>query len=101
MTVNIENPRFDQPREHDGFRALRADIGRQAGGEQGAHQIVNRTEERVRFLALSTSGEPDIILQPDAGKIGALERRPEGGGLRAWFRQSDERPYWEGVEPPG
>jgi uncharacterized cupin superfamily protein len=157
--VNIERPDFDQPREQEGFRALRAGISRQAGavrlgvslwelppgeaaypyhahlteeelvivlagtpslrtpdgwreleqgevvsfprGEEGAHQIVNRTDESVRFLAFSPSGEPDVVLQLDSGKIGAFERRPDGGGLRLWFRREDEVGYYEGESPPG
>lgn len=70
-------------------------------GEEGVHQIVNRSDETVRFLALSTGGEPDIVLQPDSGKLGAFERRPDGGGLRAWFRRADEAEYYENEEPPG
>jgi uncharacterized cupin superfamily protein len=159
MTVNIEKADFDEPREQDGFRALRARISRQAGaerlglslwevppgqaaypyhahlteeelvvvlagrpslrtpqgwrnldqgevvsfprGEAGAHQIANRTEETVRFLAFSPSGEPDVVIQPDSGKIGAFERRPDGGGLRVWFRREDEAVYWDGESPPG
>jgi uncharacterized cupin superfamily protein len=158
MTVSIEKPDFDEPREQDGFRAQRARISRQAGaerlglslwevppgqaaypyhahlteeelvivlegtpslrthdgwrqleqgevvsfprGERGAHQIVNRTEESVRFLAFSPSGEPDVVLQLDSGKIGAFERRPDGGGLRVWFRRTDEVEYYDGESPP-
>jgi uncharacterized cupin superfamily protein len=158
MTVSIEKPDFDEPREQEGFRAQRARISRQAGaerlglslwevppgqaaypyhahlteeelvivlegtpslrthdgwreleqgevvsfprGERGAHQIVNRTEESVRFLAFSPSGEPDVVLQLDSGKIGAFERRPDGGGLRVWFRRADEVEYYEGESPP-
>lgn len=157
--VNIERPNFDEQRQHDGFRAQRARISRQAGaerlgaslwevppgeaaypyhahlteeelvvvlrgtpslrtpegwreleqgevvsfprGEQGAHQIVNRTDEPVRFLAFSPCGEPDVVLQPDSGKIGAFERRPDGGGLRVWFRRDDEVDYYEGESSPG
>ena len=157
--VNIERPDFDQPREQEGFRALRAGIGSQAGaerlglslwevlpgqaaypyhahlteeelvivlsgtpslrttegwreleqgevvsfprGEQGAHQIMNRTDETIRFLAFSSTGEPDIVLQPDSGKIGAFERRPEGGGLRVWFRREDAVEYYDGESAPG
>jgi uncharacterized cupin superfamily protein len=159
MTVNIENPDFDEPRDHDGFRALRARISRQAGserlglslwevapgqaaypyhahlneeelivvldgtlslrtpdgwremeqgevvaflrGEEGAHQIVNRTDRPVRFLAFSTCGDPDVVVQPDSGKIGAFERRPDGGGMRMWFRAEDDRDYYDGESPPG
>jgi uncharacterized cupin superfamily protein len=70
-------------------------------GEQGAHQIVNRSDETVRFLAFSPNGEPDVVLQLDSGKIGAFERRPDGGGLRVWFRREDEVEYYEGESPPG
>ena len=69
-------------------------------GENGAHQIVNRTDEVVRFLAISPTGIPDVVLQPDSGKISAFERRPEGGGLRAWFHRDDEREYYDGETPP-
>jgi uncharacterized cupin superfamily protein len=69
-------------------------------GEDGAHQIVNRGEETVRFLAFSTGGEPDVVVQPDSGKLGAFERRPDGGGLRIWFKQDDAVDYWEGEQPP-
>jgi uncharacterized cupin superfamily protein len=155
---SIHDPDFDEPREHPGFRCLRARLGRQAGcerlglslfevppgeaaypfhyhlteeelvivltgrpslrtangwrdleegevvcfprSEAGAHQIANRGEETVRFLAFSTSGEPDVVVQPDSGKVGAFERRPEGGGLRAWFRASDQVDYYDGEAAP-
>jgi uncharacterized cupin superfamily protein len=70
-------------------------------GEDGAHQIVNRTDAPVRFLAFSTSGEPDVVLQPDSDKIGAFERRPDGGGLRIWFSRADAREYLDGEQRPG
>jgi uncharacterized cupin superfamily protein len=156
--ANIKAPVFDEPREHPGFRCLRARIGRQAGserlglslwelppgeaaypyhyhlaeeelvlvldgrpslrtpqgwrelaegevvaflrGEHGGHQLVNRSAEVVRFLAFSTSGEPDVVLYPDSGKLGAYERRPDGEGLRAMFRLKDTVPYHDGEQPP-
>jgi uncharacterized cupin superfamily protein len=158
---NIFDPEFDEPREHAGFEALRARVGRQAGserlglsvwevppgeaaypyhwhyteeelvvvlegelslrtpggwrelgagevvpfarGERGAHQLVNRSEARARFLSFSTNGEPDIVVYPDSGKLGASERRPDGSGLRMFFRLADEVDYWDGEThpPPG
>ncbi len=155
--ANINEPIFDEPREHPGFRCSRARISRHAGserlglsvwevppgqaaypyhhhlteeelvivltgrpslrtpagwrdlaegevvaflrGEDGGHQLVNHSEETVRFLSFSTSGEPDIVIYPDSGKLGAYERLPEGGGLRALFRMDDSVDYYEGEEP--
>jgi len=34
MTVNIEKPDFDEPREQEGFRGQRARLSRQAGAER-------------------------------------------------------------------
>jgi uncharacterized cupin superfamily protein len=42
--------------------------------EHGARQIVNYTENTVRFLAFSASGEPDIVIRPDSGTLGTCER---------------------------
>jgi uncharacterized cupin superfamily protein len=155
---NINDPVFDEPREHPGFRCLRARLGRQAGserlglslfelppgeaaypyhyhlaeeelvlvlagrpslrtpdgwrelhegelvsflrGERGGHQLVNRTEEVVRFLAFSSSGEPDVVLYPDSRKLGAFERLPQGEGLRAMFRLEDTVDYYDAEQPP-
>jgi uncharacterized cupin superfamily protein len=88
-------------RTPDGWRELeQGEVVSFLRGERGAHQIVNRTDESVRFLAFSPCGEPDVVLQLDSGKIGAFERRPDGGGLRVWFRRSDEVEYYEGESPP-
>jgi len=71
-------------------------------GAQGAHQLLNPTDQQVTFLAMSSSGRPDIVVYPDSGKIGGGERLPDGSGLRKYFRLSDEVDYWEGEQPrPG
>jgi uncharacterized cupin superfamily protein len=156
--TNINDPIFDEPREHPGFRCLHARVSRQAGGErlglslwelppgeaaypyhyhlveeellvvlagqpslrtpdgwreleegevvaflrgeQGGHQLVNHTRETVRFLAFSTSGDPDLVIYPDSGKLGAFERLPQGGGLRAMFRLADTVGYHDGERAP-
>jgi uncharacterized cupin superfamily protein len=69
-------------------------------GEHGGHQLMNRTPHTVRFLSFSSSGEPDIVIYPDSGKLGAFERLPQGGGLRAMFRMIDTVDYHEGERPP-
>jgi uncharacterized cupin superfamily protein len=64
-------------------------------GESGAHQIVNKTDKQVRFLAFSNSGAPDVVVQLDAGKYGV---RDGGSQTTEWFRKSDAVPYFDGVE---
>jgi uncharacterized cupin superfamily protein len=84
-------------RTPDGERRMeRGEVVPFMRGEQGAHQIINDTDGEVRFLAFSTQGEPDIVIYPDSGKVGAFERRPEGGGLYKLFRLADEVGYWDG-----
>jgi len=85
-------------RTPDGWRELEpGEVVAFAPGEAGAHQLANRGSETVRFLALSTNGEPDIVLYGDAGKIGVNERRPDGSGFAAFFFADQAVDYWAGV----
>ena len=87
-------------RTPDGWRELdEGEVVSFPCGEEGAHQIVNRTEKPVRFLAVSNQ-QPDIIVRPDSQTISACERRPEGGGIRVHFRLADQVDYFEGTEEP-
>jgi uncharacterized cupin superfamily protein len=81
-------------RELEEGQALRFPLG-----EEGAHQILNRTEEPATFLAISSHGRPDVVVYPDSDKIGVGERLPRGGGLRAFFRRADGVDYFEGERP--
>jgi uncharacterized cupin superfamily protein len=88
-------------RTPDGWRRLSSgEVVAFPRGEDGAHQLANRTEQAVRFLALSTNGDPDIVVYPDSDKVSAVERRADGGGLRAVFHRSDAVDYWDGEHPP-
>jgi uncharacterized cupin superfamily protein len=69
-------------------------------GEAGAHQIANPTDAAVRFLAVSTSGAPDVVVYPDSNKISASERLPEGGGLHTFFDLDTQVDYWKGESAP-
>ena len=89
-------------RTPDGWRDLEAgEVVAFPRGEEGGHQLMNRTDDTVRFLAFSTQPGPDIVMYPDSGKVGAFERRPEGGGLYELFRLEDAVDYYEGETPPG
>jgi uncharacterized cupin superfamily protein len=69
-------------------------------GEDGVHQILNRSAETATFLAISSSGRPDIVVYPDSDKIGVGERLSRGGGLRGFFRRGDAVDYFEGESGP-
>jgi uncharacterized cupin superfamily protein len=69
-------------------------------GEGGAHQLSNRTDEEVRFLAVSTNGDPDVVVYPDSNKINASERLPAGGGLHMFFDIDSQVDYWKGEDAP-
>jgi uncharacterized cupin superfamily protein len=69
-------------------------------GESGAHQMINRTEEAVRFLVVSPVGGAEVCVYPDSAKLGAYGEDPRGGNLRELFRLGDAVDYWEGESPP-
>jgi uncharacterized cupin superfamily protein len=84
-----------------GWERLRSgDVVRFPIGEAGAHQLVNDGDADARFLAISSHGQPDVVLYPDEGKLGAAERTPDGSGLKMYFKLSDGVNYYEGVERP-
>jgi uncharacterized cupin superfamily protein len=86
-------------RTPQGWRELQpGEVVAFARGEDGAHQVANRGTELVRFLALSTNGEPDIVLYPDARKVGVNERLPDGSGYGAYFFDEHAVDYWDGVD---
>jgi uncharacterized cupin superfamily protein len=58
-----------------------------------AHQILNRSQAPLRFLAMSTMLEPEIAVYPDSKKVGVLSRRH---GVVSVHRQGDAVDYYEG-----
>ena len=66
-------------------------------GEDGAHQLFNRSGETVWFLALSTGDALDIVVYPDSDKVACYER----GGLRELHFRANAVDYWDGESPPG
>jgi uncharacterized cupin superfamily protein len=88
-------------RTPDGWtRVRRGGCVRFPAGADGAHQLHNDGETEARFLAISTHGQPDIVLYPDQGKIGPAERNPDGSGLKLYFKLDSAVGYDDGIEPP-
>ena len=64
-------------RDSDGERQLaEGDVVAFRVGEEGAHQVINRSQEPVRILMLSERVSPDIVVRPESGKISAFGRPP-------------------------
>ena len=62
-------------------------------GPEGAHQVLNRTDEPVRVLILSTKGPfPTVAVYPDSDKLGVWL----ADGYQGIFRRGDAVDYWEG-----
>ena len=71
-------------------------------GEQGAHQVANRSDRPVRVLVVSEMNAPEVSIYPDSGKFAAATRAPgaAGGGGMWFFRRDDAVEYLEGEQPP-
>jgi uncharacterized cupin superfamily protein len=59
------------------------------------HQIVNRSQAPLRYLAISTMREPEVAVYPDSDKVGVLAR---GHGVMSVHRRGDGVDYYEGEE---
>jgi uncharacterized cupin superfamily protein len=61
-------------------------------GPEGAHQLLNHSDARVRFIFVSNATVPNVVTYPDSGKVGV---RIDDDN-RFIFRQDDAVPYWTG-----
>jgi uncharacterized cupin superfamily protein len=83
-------------RSPDGEQDLReGDVVCFRRGKDGLHQVINRTDEPVRVLMLSTMIAPDIVEYPDSGKVGA---RSVAGERILLSRPGPMLDYWEGED---
>ena len=62
--------------------------------------MANWSDGPVRFLSISTSGEADICLYPESGKVGAFERLPDRRGHFTVFDLASAVEYQSGESPP-
>ena len=72
-------------------------------GESGAHQVINDSEEPLRYLAFSTMLEPEVAVYPDTNRVGVSAGQPPGGDMEKMtlfemFRRDDAVPYWQDEE---
>jgi uncharacterized cupin superfamily protein len=82
-------------RTPDGEHELRpGDVVSFPTGPAGAHQVLNRSAERVRFIMLSNQADPNVIVYPDSGKVGI--RGDLGLPGPANYALDAPVEYWEG-----
>lgn len=72
-----------------------------AGGAEHAHQIINSSDAPLKYLALSTMIEPDVMEYPDSNKFGAFAGSAPGGAreqrtLSIFAPYEAAVGYWEG-----
>lgn len=76
--------------------------GAPKGGPDTAHQLVNIGEGALRYIALSSRSDPEVVEYPDSGKYAALAIAPgtsfADAHLRALGRASESLDYWDGEE---
>jgi uncharacterized cupin superfamily protein len=79
-------------RTDEGERELReGDIVCFPRGQDGAHQVVNRSDAPARLLILSTLVEPDVVEYLDSEKVGIW-----GDGVSHLLARTARVDYWEG-----
>ena len=70
-------------------------IGCPAGDASSAHQLINTGEGELRYLAISSSIEPEVCEYPDSGKVGAYCGKGDDGFYHL-ARSADAADYWAG-----
>jgi uncharacterized cupin superfamily protein len=64
-------------------------------GPDGAHQVINRSDEPARVVILSSKSPLAVVHYPDSGKVGLWS---QGEGYQAMLRNEPKLDYWEGED---
>ncbi len=67
---------------------------------EGAHQIINTSQNPLRILAISTMNDPDVVEYPDSEKVAVMAGAAPGGdkskrSLISVWQKKDEVDYWK------
>lgn len=63
-------------------------------GEAGAHQVINTSDEPVRYLCFATERDPEVIIYPDSNKVAAASHHPPE--IDKILPAEPELDYWDG-----
>lgn len=74
-----------------------------AGGPETAHQLLAGHSEPLRYLAVSSMHDPDILEYPDSGKMAVYAGAAPGGDaklrrLALTFQRPASAGYWDGED---
>lgn len=66
-------------------------------GEGTAHQIINTSNDQLKYLAMSSREDPEVCYYPDSGKYGSYS---DGSDKALTFiaHHSADVDYWQGEE---
>jgi uncharacterized cupin superfamily protein len=85
-------------RTSEGERELRAgDAVHFPTGPEGAHQLINRSDEPALYVIAASHVFPEVVEYPDSGKIAATSRVESQRGDRLWtiHRLDDAVDYFD------
>ena len=72
------------------------------GGPDTAHQLINSGDTLLKYLAISTLNDPDIVEYPDSRKFAALAIKPGPSFFKAHLRfigrKEDSIDYYDGED---
>ena len=67
--------------------------------ESGGHQVVNDSDNALRYLAVSTMNDPDVTVYPEMEKLGVYVGAPPGGrgerSLHGYYPIDADVEYWD------
>ena len=73
-------------------------------GPAGGHQVINRSDQPVRYVMFSTKRSPEMVQYPDSGKVGIATFPHEGdegpGPVRFLFKIDSAVGYYDDEEAP-
>jgi uncharacterized cupin superfamily protein len=79
----------------DGERELSpGDLAVFVEGPEGAHQVINETDEPCRVLMLSSKAPIAVVHYPESGKVGIWTQA--SGGYQTLLDADATVDYWEG-----
>ena len=83
--------RYDDKR----YELSTGDVALTPAGPNTAHQIINTSEQKLRYLALSSKDDPEVCYYPDSDKIGAYAGERPGRELTFLARKENATDYWD------